>query len=130
MCDELLKKIDEIRARFDVTYEEAREALARADGDLVQAMILLEESAREEPGEELIRKIKYFWEQGTKNRLKVSKEEEVLLEIPAAIGILGAVLSPRLALWGTIVALAGKCQIQVDNAGRHKQEPGSIDSLG
>lgn len=45
MGDELLKKLDEIRAGFDVTYEEARDALAHADGDLVQAMILLEESA-------------------------------------------------------------------------------------
>ncbi|HHU51646.1 MAG TPA: DUF4342 domain-containing protein [Firmicutes bacterium] len=130
MSDELLKKIDEIRTRFDVTYEQARQALAHADGDLIQAMILLEESAREERGEEIIRKIKYFWEQSTKIRLTVSKEEEVLLEFPATIGILGAVLSPRLALWGTVAALAGKCQIQVDSAGRHKQEPGSIDSLG
>ena len=130
MGDELLKKLDEIRAGFDVTYEEARDALAHADGDLVQAMILLEESAQEETGEEIIRKIKYFWEQSNKTRLKVSKDEEVLLEIPATIGMLGAVLSPRLAFWGTVAALAGKYQIQVDSEGRQKQEPGSIDSLG
>ena len=41
---------------------------------------------RPEERGEIIRKIKYFWEQSTKIRLTVSKEEEVLLN-SAAIGM-------------------------------------------
>lgn len=116
MSEERLEKIDEIRARFDVTYEEASEALTRADEDLVQALILLEQSrVEQEEGGELFGRIKSLWAQGNKNKLRVSKDEEVLLEIPATIGVIGALLSPGLTFLGTVAALAGKCQIQVNN---------------
>ena len=41
-----LEKIDLIRARLGVSYKEAREALEKADGDVVQALVNLEEQGR------------------------------------------------------------------------------------
>lgn len=121
MSEERLEKIDEIRARFGVTYEEASEALTRADEDLVQALILLEQSSVEQAeGGELFGRIKYLWAQGNKTKLRVSKDEEVLLEIPATIGVIGALLSPGLTFLGTVAVLASKCQIQVNSEQEEK----------
>lgn len=126
MSEELLEKIDEIRARFDVTYEEASEVLTRADEDLVQALILLEQSrAEQEEGGELLGRVRYLWEQGNKTKLRVSKDKEVLLEIPATIGVIGAVLSPGLTFLWTVAALAGKCQIQVNSEQEEKTTVGA-----
>ena len=48
--NELLEKIDVIRDRMDVSYKEAKEALEKAGGDPVEALVLLESQFEEEPG--------------------------------------------------------------------------------
>lgn len=39
---EMLEKVERLREKADVTYEEAKEALEQTDGDLLDAMVLLE----------------------------------------------------------------------------------------
>ena len=41
-----LEKIDRLRERANVTYEEAKEALEQADDDLLDAMVLLEKAGK------------------------------------------------------------------------------------
>ena len=40
------EKVEKLRQRVDVTYEEAKEALKQADGDLLDAMIILEKEGK------------------------------------------------------------------------------------
>ena len=41
-----IEKIDIIRERFDVSYDKARKVLEQAEGDLVEALILLEKEKK------------------------------------------------------------------------------------
>ena len=43
-----------------------------------------------------------------------NEKNEILLEIPATIGVIGIVIAPWLAALGTIAAIATKCKIVVE----------------
>ncbi|PVX25267.1 MAG: hypothetical protein CW716_08315 [Candidatus Bathyarchaeum sp.] len=63
----------------------------------------------------LIERVKELLHEGNVTRIIVKNEKgEVLLEIPATIGVIGAVLVPWVAALGTIAALATKCRIVVE----------------
>ena len=74
-----LEKIDVIRERLGVTYKEAKEALDRAGGDVVQALINLEDAHRkwddalEEKGRQLIEYIKEIIRKGNVTGLNLRK---------------------------------------------------------
>ena len=74
MSDELLGKIEEIRRRFPVSYEEARKALDETSGNLVEALILLEKRAKNGPSREFMEKLQKLWERGNRSKIRVRKE--------------------------------------------------------
>jgi hypothetical protein len=59
--------------------------------------------------------VKELLHQGNVTRIIVKDVNgKVLLEIPATVGIIGAVIAPWLAALGVIAALATKCRIVVE----------------
>lgn len=63
----------------------------------------------------LIERVKELLHEGNVTRIIVKNEKnEVLLEIPATIGVIGIVIAPWLAALGTIAAIATKCKIVVE----------------
>jgi hypothetical protein len=124
--EEVLKKIDFIRERMDVSYREARQALAQADGDLIEALILLEEQRgiwREElPGRcgRIFLCLKRFFEGSAETKLRLKKGEQTILEVPAAVGmvgLLGMLVSTELAVLGalgTVAALINRWTLEVE----------------
>jgi len=63
----------------------------------------------------LIEKVKALIRQGNVTRIIVKNEEgKTLLEIPATVGIIGAILAPWMAALGVIAALATRCNILVE----------------
>ena len=63
----------------------------------------------------LIERVKELLHEGNVTRIIVKNEAgEVLLEIPATIGVIGVVLVPWLAALGAIAAIATKCRIVVE----------------
>ncbi len=119
---EYLEKIDEIRNRTGVTYREAREALDGADGDLVEALIFLEEKFEgrrwaeriQVSGNELVEKVRELIHEGNVRRVKVRHNDKTLLEFPVTVGALGALLLPTLAALGAIAAMVTECTIVVE----------------
>ena len=106
MTDELLVKIEEIRRRFPVSYEEARKALDETSGNLVEALILLEKRTKNGHSRELIEKLQKIWEEGNRSKIRIRKGNQVLVEVPVTAGVVGAVLAPHLTLVGAVAALA------------------------
>ncbi len=49
---ERMKLVEKLREKTQVTYEEARDALERADWDLLEAVVLLEREGKVEPVQE------------------------------------------------------------------------------
>ena len=63
----------------------------------------------------LIKKVKELLHEGNVTRIIVKNEEgKTLLEIPATVGVIGALFAPWLAALGAIGALATNCTIVVE----------------
>jgi CBS domain-containing protein len=63
----------------------------------------------------LIEKVKELLHEGNVTRIIVKDEKgKVMLEIPATVGVIGAVLAPWLAALGVIAALATNCRMVVE----------------
>ena len=63
----------------------------------------------------LIKKVKELLHEGNVTRIIVKNEEgKTLIEIPATVGVIGALFAPWLAALGAIAALATNCKIVVE----------------
>lgn len=118
-AEQQLDLIDQIRARIPVTYEEANNALDKTGGNLIDALALLEnEYIAEQPAVKRRQKIESLisgWiEKGRATRLLVKQNQEVVAQVPVSVGLVGAILSPRLALIGAVAALAGGCRLELE----------------
>lgn len=128
-----LEKLDMIRDRTGASYGEADAALTRADGDVVKAIIELEQKDAKHAtsgetgghdriteeiwvkGNELVDKVKELIKKGNVTRVVVKNEEgEILVEIPMTIGVVGTVLAPTVAILGGLAAIVTKCKIEIE----------------
>jgi CBS domain-containing protein len=65
--------------------------------------------------DDLIEKVKQLLHEGKITRIIVKDDKgKTLLEIPATVGVIGAVLAPWLAALGVIAAFATNCRIVVE----------------
>lgn len=124
-----LEKIDILRARVRISYKEAKEALEKAEGDVIQALINLEEKNRkfneriQDRAQELMEQLKEFYEKGKEARLKIKRGDETLFEVPAvwgAAGVLGIMASNKLVLLatiGTAVAVSWHYSLEINRPG-------------
>ncbi|MBN2261128.1 MAG: DUF4342 domain-containing protein [Clostridiales bacterium] len=110
-----LEMIDEVIERTDCSYKDAKEALLETEGDILEAIILLEskgkvkEKAKEKidsVAEELTEKLKKILEKGDVNRITIEKNNKVIMDIPVTAGIVGAIIFAPAVLTSVIVALA------------------------
>lgn len=120
---ERLEKLDMIRERVEVTYGEADAALERNHGDVVKAIIDLENRSpmsgmKEEfwvKGNELVDQVKELIKKGNVTRIIIKSEDgKTLVEIPMTVGVVGTVLAPTLAILGGIAALVTRCKVEVE----------------
>ncbi len=78
----------------------------------------LKEISKEEysvSADDLVAKVKQLIHEGNVTRIIVKNEEgKTLLEIPATVGVIGAILAPWMAALGVIAAIATKCKIIVE----------------
>ncbi|KXG76648.1 Elongation factor Ts [Fervidicola ferrireducens] len=125
-----LEKIDLLRERTGCSYRKAKEALEAADGDVIKALIILEEEEKDflklgnlgTKGNKLLEKIKELIRKGNVTRLRIKHGDMVLLEIPVTVGAIGAILAPYLAAIGVIAALVTRCTIQIEKENGEKEE--------
>ena len=70
--------------------------------------------------DELVQKTKEILHEGNVTKVIVENEEgKTLLEIPAAVGVVGALLAPWLAALGAVAAIATKCKIKVERTSKY-----------
>lgn len=116
-----LEKIELVKDRTGVTYAEAREALENADGNVVDAIIAIEETVDsqtepkklEKQGEALLAKMGEIVKRGNVTKIVVKKAEKELVSFPVNVGVAGIIFLP----WGVIaaaVAAAGfRCTVEM-----------------
>ncbi|NLG78938.1 MAG: DUF4342 domain-containing protein [Firmicutes bacterium] len=123
-----LEKVDIIRERAGLSYRDAVEYLERAEGDVVKALVFIEEDRRAEraefagKGQEVLDKIKDVIRRGNETKIKVERDGRTMVELPVTAGIIGTAIAPQLALVGAVTALATGCSISVESASQHRED--------
>ncbi|AHM58065.1 hypothetical protein EAL2_808p05620 (plasmid) [Peptoclostridium acidaminophilum DSM 3953] len=124
-----LEKIDILKERANVSYQEAREALENTGGDLVEALIYLEKNEKlkkqsqpigqklSEQGVGLGQRIKDTVRTLHSYRFIIQKNGENLLNIPSTIAIIAGLMTfPMSIVLLVVIALLG-CKIKVRKTG-------------
>ncbi|HKK95856.1 MAG TPA: DUF4342 domain-containing protein [Anaerovoracaceae bacterium] len=115
-----LEKIELVKDRTGVTYKEAKEALEAADGSVIDAIIAIEETVNfngdgkssSHKGDELFSKIKETANRGNMSRIMVKKGDQILLNFPLTVSIIGAVIAPWGVIFGAIAAVGFNCRVE------------------
>ena len=114
-----LEKIELVKDRTGVGYKEAKEALEKTDGSVVDAIILIEETIDESTKEtekknvQILETIKDAVHKGNVSKIVIKKDGETVMNLPVNTGIIGTVLFPWAAIGGCIAALGTKCSIEL-----------------
>jgi hypothetical protein len=123
MSEITLEKIDIIRERTGVTYLEAKEALESSEGNVVDALIYIEEKQKSEKNqayatkEEFLNWLKEVVRKGNVTRIRIKKDEKVLADLPInggiAVGVLAYLIWAPLLAIGVLTAVATKVTIEI-----------------
>ena len=116
-----LNKIDEILKRTNTDYGTAKEALEAANGDVLEAIILIENQQKGRTsgsfkGEQIMAQLKDILAKGNATKLTIKKNNEVIINIPITAGLIGAFIAPFLSAAGITIALLAKCSVEITQA--------------
>ena len=125
-----LEKVDQVRERTGVSYAKAKETLEHTKGDVLDAIILLEDEMKNENSSndkmagnnttETIEEFKVWLKElinkGNISRIKVSKDEKVLVDVPVNAGIAAGIISiiiPPILAFVVVAAVVTQFTIEI-----------------
>ena len=83
IMDDLLKKIDEVVKRTNCTYEDAKNALEKYNGDILESIIYIEQNKNsnnsnvKKKGEEILNEIKKIIDKGNVTKITIKRKDEI-----------------------------------------------------
>ncbi len=131
MNDITLEKIDVVRERTGVTYREAKAALEKSNGDVVEALIFIEDDCENEKNQvfqgfdEFKEWIKNVVGKGNVTRIRVKKEDTPILNRPVNAGVAVGVLT--IQLWPLMIAIGVLTAVITTITVEIVKEDGSIE---
>jgi hypothetical protein len=119
-----LEKIELVKDRTGVSYKEAKEALEENGSSVVDAIIAIEEAIGTKPkfaafdsacacGQNVAETVKGLIKKGNVSKIVVKKDDEIVLNIPVTVGLVGTVLAPVAMVVAAITAFGTKCVVEV-----------------
>jgi len=120
-----LEKVDEVRNRTGASYSEAKEALEFTGGDVLEAIVYIEQMRQEPPkkdnfkddlsdrGSEIIEMLKELVKKGQVTRILLQKGGSTVLDIPIVAGAVGALIFTGATAVGILAALATGCELMI-----------------
>ena len=146
MAQITIEMVDQVLDRLPyATYKEAREALIKTDGNVLDAIIYIESGQKDMGFENKKESIRRFGEnisqeserirgqlgdlfkKTTVVRIIVEKEGKVVLNIPLTLGVLGVAAMPVLSLLGLSAAVLSKYSVLItDEASGESVDMGSL----
>lgn len=120
-----LEKVDEVRNRTGASYSEAKEALEFTGGDVLEAIVYIEQMRQEPPkkdnfkddlsdrGSEIIEMLKELVKKGQVTRILLQKDGSTVLDIPIVAGAVGALIFTGATAVGILAALATGCELMI-----------------
>ena len=129
MAEITLEKIDIIKERTGVSYTEAKEALEECDSDVVNALIYIEAKQKKyakfnmeemySTKDEFVTTIKDIVKKGNVTRIKIKKDDTVVIDIPVNAGIAAGLIglyNPVLIALGLLTAVLTKVTVEITKA--------------
>ena len=136
-----IEAIDQVMDRVPgVTYAEVKEALIKCDGDVVDAIILLQNNSTNEENikskktfedvfgkdsEQIKEEITELIRKSNVIRIVIEKNGKIIMNIPSTAGVVGVVFAPILTLIGLSASVLAKYRIKIEN-----EDEGTIVDLG
>ena len=136
-----IEAIDQVMDRVPgVTYAEVKEALIKCDGDVVDAIILLQNNSTNEENikskktfedvfgkdsEQIKEEITELIRKSNVIRIVIEKNGKIIMNIPITAGVVGVVFAPILTLIGLSESVLAKYRIKIEN-----EDEGTIVDLG
>ena len=115
-----LEKIELVKDRTGVSYKEAKEALEFAGGNVVDAIIYIEENIDNEYSakdkktvDKVVDVVKETVRKGNVTKIKIYHGDEVVLSLPVTFGAVGALLFPWGAVASAVAAALTKCRVEL-----------------
>ena len=136
-----IEAIDQVMDRVPgVTYAEVKGALIKCDGDVVDAIILLQNNSTNEENikskktfedvfgkdsEQIKEEITELIRKSNVIRIVIEKNGKIIMNIPITAGVVGVVFAPILTLIGLSASVLAKYRIKIEN-----EDEGTIVDLG
>lgn len=117
-----LQKIDLVRERTGLSYAEARELLEEANGDVIDALVMMEDEVEAEAEEhgylegDMLAPVKNAIRQSNRTRIRVKNQNGTLMELPATLGLAGMMLAPKATALGAAALLMANYSLEITPA--------------
>lgn len=114
-----LEAIEKVMELTGVEYKTAKEALEKTDGNVDEAVKLIQPQTNDigEDIKNLMDKLKKTVEEGNVDRIQIKKDDEIVLSVPVNVGIIGGILGLAAAPWaliaGSVAAFGLGCKLIV-----------------
>lgn len=136
-----IESMDKILQRLPkATYKQAKEALEITNGNIVEAIIYLENTYGDLKGnpqkkssgevfgkntDEIKEQVLDLIKKSNVIRIIVEKNDKTILNVPLTVGVVGVIIGPMLALLGLSAAVISKSKIKISN-----EDEGTTIDLG
>lgn len=140
MSEISIESMDKILQRLPkATYKQAKEALEKTNGNVVEAIIYLEstydnlkddtkKTSHEVFGkntDEIKEQVLQLIKKSNVIRIIVEKNDKTVLNIPLTVGVVGVIVGPMLSLLSLSAAVISKSKIKISN-----EDEGTVIDLG
>lgn len=129
MSQVTIEAIDKVLERVPkATYKQAKEALQKTDGNIVEAIIYLEsnysdlKSSKKKSSDifgkntdELKEQVVDLIKKSNVIKIMIERNGKTVLNIPLTVGVVGVIIGPMLTLFGLSAAVLSKCKIKIAN---------------
>ena len=134
-----LEKIELVKDRTGASYNEAKEALEKAEGSVVDAIIDIEQKNDSSFDENstvgmannaVFQKMKAIVEKGNISKIVIKKDDKTVVNFPVTVGVAGAIIVPWVVIVGITAAIGTKCVITfIDENGAEIDLNGKVVGL-
>lgn len=113
-----LEMVDEVIGRTGVSYKVSKEALELHEGDVLRAIVYIEEqtepkAGKKITGQEIVDRLKTLVNEGMVSQIIIEKNHKTILDLPIMAGAISAVIFTIPTVAGIIAAIATGCEIKI-----------------
>ncbi len=117
-----LEAVEKVMELTGVEFQAAKAALTQANGDVDEAIKLIQPEPKEtgtfeDETKKAVEKLKKAVAEGNVDKIQIRRDDEVLLSVPVNVGIVGGILGLAAAPWaliaGAIAAFGFGCKLEV-----------------